>query len=675
MPPPEHLRRHDIQQLSSGPVREYGAYGLRLCSAIALPFDPLPGPSAEPDVTVRLGAVPATLPAGPGNVTRTPIGEARSGAFVMLIEGVARYLVTDGRDVLIEPLEGDDDVVGLFCVGLPFTTLLQQRGVATLHAAAVATEAGAVLLLGRSGIGKSSLAAALVERGYPLLADDVTGVALDAGGRPVALPALLPQRLWTHTLDKMKWRPRAYAKIRRDVEKYWVRAERHCATPLPVRAAFVLNSEERPDIAIESVSPSVAFWTLWRYTHCRRVMDAMGQRPAHFRAVTTMAWSVPLGRVVRPKHPFLLEALTDRIEAHLCKAGPSGNGEARKKTPPELPAAFRRSPGRRPPSVPVTRRHDRVAAAPSCARTGDGVAGASGPGIVWLASYPKSGNTWLRAVLTNYLREDDEPASINALAGNRYNSRDLFDEFVGINSSDMTDAEVARYRARLREFLAEKVFAAGAVSGETFHRDGRFFGKTHEAYRVPDGAARFRRGGTAGVVYLVRNPLDVAVSFAHHVNRSIDHIIRVMADPAASDPPSVRGISEHLPEAMTTWSGHVSSWTAQSELSIHVARYEDLLKDPCSGFGAIVRFAGLEWDDARLDRAIGHAAFPRLRAQEEQDGFVEKLPAAPSFFRAGVAGSWRTALTRGQVKALVDAHGEVMERLGYLRDAEAFLRG
>ena len=657
-------------------MREYGAYGLRVCSAIALPFDPLPGPSAEPDVTVRLGAVPATLPAGPGNVTRTPIGEARSGAFLMLIEGVARYLVTNGRDVLIEPLEGDDEVAGFFCVGLPFTILLQQRGVATLHAAAVATEVGAVLLLGRSGIGKSSLAAALVERGYPLLADDVTGVMLDAGGRPVALPACAHQKLWAHTLDKMKWRPRARAKVRRDMEKYWVRAERHCATPLPVRAAFVLNSARRPDIAIESVSPSAAFWMLWRYTHYRRVMDALGQRPAHFRAVTTMAWSVPLGRAVRPKTPFLLEALTDRIEAHLCKAGPSGNGEARKKTPPELPAAFRRSPDRRPPSVPpVTRRHDRVAAAPSCARTGDGVAGASGRGIVWLASYPKSGNTWLRAVLTNYLREDDEPASINALAGNRYNSRALFDEFVGIKCSDMTDAEVSRYRARLRESLVEKLFAARAVSGETFHRDGRFFGKTHEAYRVPDGPARFRRGGTAGVVYLIRNPLDVAVSFAHHTNWSIDHVIRVMADPAAIDPPTVHGISEYLPEAMTTWSGHVSSWTAQSELSIHVARYEDLLKDPCSGFGAIVRFAGLEWDDARLDRAIGHAAFPRLRAQEEQDGFVEKLPAAPSFFRAGVAGTWRSALTPGQVKALVDAHGEVMERLGYLRDAEAFLRG
>ena len=122
---------------------------------------------------------------------------------------------------------------------------------------------------------------------------------------------------------------------------------------------------------------------------------------------------------------------------------------------------------------------------------------------------------------------------------------------------------------------------------------------------------------------------------------------------------------------MTTWSGHVSSWLEQTALRIHVVRYEDLLQDPRTAFGSIIRFVGLEWDGARLDRAIEHAAFPRLRAQEERDGFDEKPPDAESFFRAGVAGSWRTALTPAQVQAIIDAHGEVMARFGYLQEAEA----
>ena len=119
-------------------VNDYRAYGLRIRSAVALPFDPLPEPPASaPDVTVRLGAVPGTLPGGPA--TRAPFSldwQARPGAFLMHIKGVARYLVTGGRDVFIELLGADAGGVADFFPGTPFTALLQQRGVATLHAAA-----------------------------------------------------------------------------------------------------------------------------------------------------------------------------------------------------------------------------------------------------------------------------------------------------------------------------------------------------------------------------------------------------------------------------------------------------------------------------------------------------------------------------------------------------------
>ena len=119
---------------------DHRAYGLHIRSAVALPFDPLPEPSAseppasEHDVTVRLGAVPETLPGGPaGHSLFPPHWQARPGAFLMHMEDVARYLVTGGRGVLIEPLGTDDGGVADFFPGTPFTALLQQRGVATLH--------------------------------------------------------------------------------------------------------------------------------------------------------------------------------------------------------------------------------------------------------------------------------------------------------------------------------------------------------------------------------------------------------------------------------------------------------------------------------------------------------------------------------------------------------------
>ena len=276
-------------------------------------------------------------------------------------------------------------------------------------------------------------------------------------------------------------------------------------------------------------------------------------------------------------------------------------------------------------------------------------------------------------MLTSYLREDGGPVSINALIGRLANHRETFNEYLGVDSSDMTDEEVARYLPRFREVLAERLFAVRPPPERRRNEPG--FVKTHEAYRVPGGAPRFPRAGCAGVVYLVRNPLDVAVSYAHHLNWSIDRTIGLMDDPAAHETRIPGGIFRRLPEPMTTWSGHVSSWTRQTALRLHVARYEDLLVDPRAGFGAIVRFAGLEWDGARLDRAVEQAAFPRLQAQEAEAGFSEKQPTAPSFFRAGKAGSWRTALTAAQARAVVDVHGEVMARFGYLKEARAFLRG
>ena len=317
--------------------------------------------------------------------------------------------------------------------------------------------------------------------------------------------------------------------------------------------------------------------------------------------------------------------------------------------------------------------------------------------IVWLASYPKSGNTWLRAVLTNYLRDDGEPASINALVGGPVASdRETFSEIVELDSSDLAPEEILRYRPLFHELLARELAqelgggykrptsSAGAPSRER----APAFVKVHDAYlHVGDGAALFPQVATSGVVYLVRNPLDVAVSYAHHRQKSIDDTMRWMNEPAAAEGEVAGGIHTQLPQPLTTWSGHVASWLDQEELPVHVARYEDLLADPMAGFGTIVRFAGLDRDgthpevpgrpsaSARLARAVGQAAFFRLRDQEEDVGFSEKQPTAPSFFRAGVAGSWRTALAPSQVQALVDAHGPVMARLGYLREAEAFLAG
>ncbi len=272
------------------------------------------------------------------------------------------------------------------------------------------------------------------------------------------------------------------------------------------------------------------------------------------------------------------------------------------------------------------------------------------PPIVWLASFPKSGNTWVRVFLTNYQRDGEEPAHINDLEGGwSYLLREHFDDLMGMASSDMTGDELNYYRPIFHQHLVSNLAKP-------------LFIKTHEAYRrFPSGVSLFGPLSGCKTIHLVRNPLDVAVSFAHHNAMSLDQTIRKMANPNST----MSGGSLRFVEHMGTWSDHSASWLEQSELTRLTIRYEDLLEDAAGCFEKIVRFVGLEFDAQRLEKAIRFSSFDRLQQQEAATGFQERMPRAESFFRSGVSGDWATKLTQDQVEKIVRKHGAMMQRLGY----------
>ncbi len=143
--------------------------------------------------------------------------------------------------------------------------------------------------------------------------------------------------------------------------------------------------------------------------------------------------------------------------------------------------------------------------------------------ITWLASYPKSGNTWLRVFLTNLRRNAAAPASINELDAAdmpHAANRSAFDAAVGYESGDLTHDEV--------DSLRPEVYLHYAVQAKEL-----FFCKVHDAYTyLPDGRPLFPPQATAGVIYVIRNPLDLCASYTHHLGAlSVDDIIAAMAKP------------------------------------------------------------------------------------------------------------------------------------------------
>ena len=272
--------------------------------------------------------------------------------------------------------------------------------------------------------------------------------------------------------------------------------------------------------------------------------------------------------------------------------------------------------------------------------------------IIWIASYPKSGSTWLRAFLHNYVRNAEAPHDINSLmelttgesSAARYRRQDPRPP------SQYTIADVQRLRPLVHRALADA-------------HPGLVFVKTHNALLVVAGVQTVTKDVTSGAIYILRDPRDVAISYSRHLDRSIDDTITIMADVEAA----TGGTDEKVYERLSSWSANVHFWTRRPHPELHVMRYEDMVAAPLQAFGGLIRFLGADPPEDRLTRAVAFSDFAVLRAQEEARGFIEQ-PARSSgpFFRAGQVGQWKAVLTRAQAARIERDHGEVMRRFGYL---------
>jgi sulfotransferase family protein len=202
----------------------------------------------------------------------------------------------------------------------------------------------------------------------------------------------------------------------------------------------------------------------------------------------------------------------------------------------------------------------------------------------------------------------------------------LFDEILGFSATEKHLEQIAAARGRVQQHLTDLV-------------DGLIFVKTHQALALDRGHPTINFSVTAGAIYIVRNPLDVAISYAHHLAGSIDKAIDLMnrknAETSVSD--------KQVYELYGSWSQHVLSWTRKPHPAIYVMRYEDMLAKPQKTFGGLAR-----------------------HLLEEKEGFKERPEEAERFFREGRAGQWKDVLTPTQVQRIVDANHEQMQRYGYL---------
>ena len=279
--------------------------------------------------------------------------------------------------------------------------------------------------------------------------------------------------------------------------------------------------------------------------------------------------------------------------------------------------------------------------------------------IVWLASFPKSGNTWTRAFLGSYLSPPGQAVSINELSSiTTFDARqDWHDLAIGKPFVGKTLDDSLVLRPKIQRMIAAS-------------RPGSRFVKTHSKMGRVGEVDLILPEVTAAAIYIMRNPFDVSVSYARHNNLSVDDAIQRMCDPM-----NLNSTETLIFDCLGRWDEHIQGWTTAPGLARHVMRYEDMVENPKKAFQGLLAFLKVPIDPKKLRHSLKATSFKELQRQERQKGFKEKPKHAKSFFVSGKAGGWKDELTVEQVETLRTEFADTLEKYfpEVAKEADAFI--
>jgi hypothetical protein len=271
----------------------------------------------------------------------------------------------------------------------------------------------------------------------------------------------------------------------------------------------------------------------------------------------------------------------------------------------------------------------------------------------WLASYPKSGNTWTRAFLAAYASNASAPMSLSQISrvSNSESRLSLFCKEAKKAREQLIEIEIDSLREAVQAKLAQSKRPQTVI-------------KTHNARIEQNGYPLIRPEYTRSAVYIVRNPLDIVDSMADHSNLTLDQSVALMNN---RNHQIGGGESGFVKQYLDSWSQHVESWLSAKEFPVFFLKYEDLKQSPIEGFKQIIQFLGWEFDQDRLERAVKWSDFKVLQSAETNTGFTEtsKIATSQKFFRHGTTDRWQSILNDSQIESIIQHHAGTMFKLGY----------
>jgi hypothetical protein len=273
-------------------------------------------------------------------------------------------------------------------------------------------------------------------------------------------------------------------------------------------------------------------------------------------------------------------------------------------------------------------------------------------GILWLASYPKSGNTWLRSLLEAYRR--------NGVI-------DLND--IRVASGDMGASLISAVSPSTPKQLGlggELLLRPCALLNLMARLRAPYYVKTHFAnLHLPELPPFIPKQLTKSAIYIVRDPRSVFLSFQRYFGSTLE----MTADAMASKEFHIEATNTHASQFISSWSNHVSSWTGEKDFPVHVVKYEDMLDNPDKELREILEVMEWEIDEDRIQKAVEVCTMEKFQKFEADTDFKENSGTKQGYkgrFFNGGGSRWKDELGPRWIKRIEDDHREVMTLLGYL---------
>lgn len=297
----------------------YKAFGLYVQSDIPLPELPqITGLGEDVDIVIQTKDLNDLWNNRAGS---SPYFAMNGNMVLFHIPEVAIYCIADGINVFVSPMKNAHaDQIRLYILGSCMGAILLQRKALPLHGSAIAINGKAYAIVGESGAGKSTLAAAFLQKGYPLLSDDVIPITLSEELIPIVTPAYPQQKLWQESLDAFGMESKEFRPIIQRETKFAIPVSSHFSpVPFPLAGVFELVKTVGGPTIIEPIMNLQRLHTLFQHTYRNFLLKHLSLREWHFQITAIIAKQVQHYQIKRPIDRFTAHDLTALILETLNK--------------------------------------------------------------------------------------------------------------------------------------------------------------------------------------------------------------------------------------------------------------------------------------------------------------------------------------------------------------------